>query len=191
MTADRRSAAQIESDIADERNALERDLDELQRRLTVENLVDDVKLQVRAQIDEVQRQVRSQLVDMTGTVGSEVRTQLSRTSDQVARLTRENPWPMLVTGAGLAWLAFSAMRQPPKPRPGYAPIKQGWTRGASQYDTDPADMAAAELEAQADEWARSNIDANSNPIPPYDPRPRWARDDDGLTVTRPGAAERT
>ena len=190
MTADRRSAAQIESEIADERSALERDLDELQRRLTVDNLVDDVKLQVRAQIDEVQRQVRAQLVGVTGTVGTEVRTQLSRTSDQVARLTRENPWPMLVTGAGLAWLVVSALRQPPKPRPGYAPIKRGRTRSVSHYDVSPADMAAAELEAEADEWARRTVDANSNPIPPYDPRPTWARDDDGLTTTRPGAAER-
>ena len=192
MTADNRSAAQIEKEIASEREALGRDLDELQRRLTVDNLVDDVKLQVKAQIDEVQRQVRSQLLDITGTVGTEVRDQISRTSGQVARLTRENPLPMLVTGAGLAWLAFSALRQPPKPRPAYAPIKRDRRslRGREDYDYSPADMAAAELEEQADDWARTHVEANSNPIPPYDARPSWAREDEDLTLTRPGAAER-
>ena len=177
MTADTRKPAQIEAEIEAERNRLSRDLGELQDRLTVENLVDDVKLQVRAQIDEIQRNLRSQLLEVTGSVGSEVRTQLSRTSTSVARLGRENPLPMIVTGVGLAWLAVSALRQPPKPKPAYAPVKhRGWVREGSQYDASPADMAARQLEEEAGSWAREVVKANSSPVPPYDARPSWSRD---------------
>ena len=177
MTADTRKPAQIEAEIEAERSRLSRDLEELQDRLTVENLVDDVKLQVRAQINEIQRTLRGQLLEVTGAVGSEVRTQLSRTSSGVARLSRDNPLPMIVTGVGLAWLAVSALRQPPKAQPAYAPVKRrGWVREEAQYDTSPADMAAHQLEEEAGSWAREIVDANSSPVPPYDARPSWSRD---------------
>ncbi|RYH03942.1 DUF3618 domain-containing protein [Salipiger sp. IMCC34102] len=177
MTADHRSPAEIEAEIEAERSRLSRDLDELQERLTVENVVDDVKAQVRVQINEIQRALRGQLLEVTGTVGSEMRTQLTRTSTGVVRLTRENPWPMLVTGLGLAWLTASALRRPPAPKPAYAPVQRGWVREEAQYDASPADMAAAQLEEEAGSWAREVVDAKSSPVPPYHARPSWARED--------------
>ena len=47
MSDDHRKPAEIEAEIAAERARLSRDLDVLQERLTVEGLMDEVRLQVR------------------------------------------------------------------------------------------------------------------------------------------------
>ncbi|KQI68288.1 hypothetical protein AN189_10750 [Loktanella sp. 3ANDIMAR09] len=191
MTADNRTPAEIEKEIEAERARLTRDLDALQDRLTVDGLMDEVRQQVRSQIDELQRSLRGQVVEVTGAVGAELRTQLTRAGTTVARTTRKNPWPLAVTGLGLAWLAYSALKPEPKRRVGYAPTKSAPVRGVTDYDLSPADMAAAELERDADRWARDTAALDDAATPTYDPRPSWARADDELTTrSNAGATER-
>ena len=188
MTADHRKPAEIEAEIAQERARLSRDLETLQDRLTVEGLMEEVKLQVRGQIDEVTSQLRRQVGAVSSDVAVTLRDQIAAASDTVSRTARHNPWPFAVMGLGAAWLAISALtpdRGARKPRVGMSPIKPATPVSESRYDTSPADMAAARLERDADRWAATVVTPNANPIPPYDPEPRWARDDDSLTLTRP------
>ncbi|MBS1301064.1 DUF3618 domain-containing protein [Loktanella sp. SALINAS62] len=194
MTANHRTPAQIEKEIEAERERLTRDLDVLQDRLTIDGLMDEVRLQVRSQITDVQRQLRGQVFEVTGVVGAEVRDQLSRAGTTLSRTTRDNPWPIALTGLGLAWLAYSVMKPKPVRRVGYAPTQPARpVRGVSDYDSSPADMAAVELERDADRWARDSGAAHAQRTPTYDPRPTWARDDDDELTTRRslGSAERT
>lgn len=189
MTADYRKPSEIEADIAAERARLSRDLETLQDRLTVDGLMDEVKLQVRAQIDDVTTELRHQFSAVSGDVVATVRDQIAVAGETVGRTARRNPWPFAVIGLGAAWLAISVVmpdRGPKvrKPRIGMAPIKPSTVSGQPHYDTSPADMAAARLEAEADVWA-GTVAAESHPIPPYDPEPTWARDDESLTLTRP------
>ena len=189
MTGDYRKPSEIEADIAEERARLSRDLETLQNRLTVDGLMDEVKLQVRAQIDEVTTQVRRQFGAVSSDVAATLRDQIATASDTVSRTAQRNPWPFAVIGIGMAWLAISAVtpdRAPKrrKPRIGMAPIKRTTALAPHHYDASPADIAAARLEAEADTWAGTVI-AESQPIPPYDPEPTWARDDDTLTLSRP------
>ena len=189
MIAEPRKPADIEAEIAAERSRLSRDLETLQDRLTVDGLMDEVKLQVRGQIDEVTSQLRRQFGAVSSDVAVTLRDQIASASETVSRTAKQNPWPFAVIGLGAAWLAISALtpdRGARKPHVGMAPVKRtpiGST--VSHYDSSPADMAAARLERDADRWADTVVSANANPIPPYDPEPTWARDDDQLTLTRP------
>ena len=188
MTAETRKPSEIEAEIAAERARLSRDLETLQDRLTVDGLMDEVKLQVRGQIDEVTSQLRRQFGAVSSEVAATLRDQIGAAGDTVSRTARQNPWPFAVIGLGAAWLAVSALspdRGARKPRIGMAPVKKAQTPRPSHYDTSPADIAAARLERDADRWAETEVTANANPIPPYDPEPTWARDDDSLTLTRP------
>lgn len=189
MTADHRKPAEIEAEIAAERARLSNDLETLQGRLTMDGLMDEVRLQVRGQINELTAQVRGQVGTVTNDVAVTLREQVTVAGDTISRAARRNPWPFAVMGVGLAWLAVSAAlpEQTPrkrKPRIGMAPVKPATQPMASHYDSSPADMAANRLERDADTWADSVIDAESQPIPPYDAEPTWARDDDALTLSR-------
>lgn len=188
MTGDYRKPSEIEADIAAERARLSRDLETLQDRLTVEGLMDEVRLQVRAQIDDVTAQVRGQVGAVTTDVAAVLRDQIGAASDTVSRTAQKNPWPFAVIGLGLAWLAISAVTpdrgSKRKPRIGMAPVKPTTIPEQPHYDSSPADMAAARLERDADIWAGTVV-AESQPIPPYDPAPTWARDDETLTLSRP------
>ena len=79
-----RSAAEIEREIEDERNALSRTLDEIQDRLSFEALSSGVVDRVRENGSEVGR--------------------------MVGRGVRDNPVPLALTALGLTWLAVSQMR---------------------------------------------------------------------------------
>ncbi|MFZ3582932.1 DUF3618 domain-containing protein [Loktanella sp. DJP18] len=189
MTGDYRKPSEIEADIAAERARLSRDLETLQDRLTVDGLMDEVRLQVRAQINDVTAQVRGQVGSVTSDVATVLRDQISTASDMVSRSARKNPWPFAVIGLGVAWLAISAVTPDRsngtrKPRIGMAPVKPATIPERHRYDTSPADAAAARLERDADVWAGTVV-PESQPIPPYDPEPTWARDDDKLTLSRP------
>ena len=188
MTAETRKPSEIEAEIAAERARLSRDLETLQDRLTVDGLMDEVKLQVRSQIDEVTSQLRRQFGTVSSDVAATLRDQISTAGETVSRTARRNPWPFAVIGLGAAWLAISTLtpdRGARKPRIGMSPVKPTPPVQSRHYDASPADMAAARLERDADRWAETVVSANANPIPPYDPEPTWARDDDALTLTRP------
>ena len=189
MTADTRKPAEIEAEIAAERARLSHDLETLQDRLTVDGLMDEVKLQVRAQIDEVTSQLRRQVGAVSSDVALTLRDQIGTASETVSRVARRNPWPFAVIGLGVAWLAVSAVTPDRgvrrKPRIGMAPVKVSTPEAPHHYDSSPADMAAARLEDEADRWAATVVTSSAQPIPPYDPEPSWARDDDTLTLTRP------
>ena len=189
MTADTRKPAEIEAEIALERARLGRDLDVLQNRLTVDGLMEEVKLQVRGQIDEVTAQLRGQVGIVTRDVSVVMRDQIATASETVSRTAQKNPWPFAVIGLGLAWLAISAVtpeRAPrsKKPRIGMAPVKPATRPEVHHYDSSPADMAAAQLEGDADTWVENNFATQAQPIPPYDTEPAWARDDQDLTLRR-------
>ena len=188
MTAEHRTPAEIEADIAAERARLSHDLETLQDRLTVDGLMDEVKLQVRAQLNDVTQQVRAQFGAVSGDVAVALRDQVTATGDIVRRTAQRNPWPFAVIGLGLAWLAVSAVTPDrggrKKPRIGMAPVKPASPDVVHHYDASPADVAAARLEREADNWADHVVSAHSNPIPPYDPEPTWARDDSALTLSR-------
>ena len=187
MTADHRTPDEIEADIAAERARLSQDLETLQDRLTVEGLMDEVRLQVRAQIDDVTAQLRGQVGAVSRDVAATLRDQIGAAGDTVSRAANRNPWPFAVVGVGVAWMIVSSMmpdRGRRKPRIGMAPVKPATPARRSNYDTRPADIAAARLEADADRWAAATLDSGSHPIPPYDPEPTWARDDDTLTLDR-------
>jgi hypothetical protein len=79
--ADQRSAAEIEREIEEERNALTRTLDEIHDRLSFEGLTGEFVARVR---------------ENSGDIG--------RT---VVRGVRDNPIPIALTALGLAWLAAS------------------------------------------------------------------------------------
>ncbi|UTH47878.1 DUF3618 domain-containing protein [Loktanella salsilacus] len=182
MTADTRKPAEIEAEIALERARLGRDLDVLQNRLTVDGLMEEVKLQVRGQIDEVTAQLRGQVGIVTRDVSVVMRDQIATASETVSRTAQKNPWPFAVIGLGLAWLAISAVtpeRAPrsKKPRIGMAPVKPATRPEVHHYDSSPADMAAAQLEEDADVWADQALSAQARPVPAYDSDPLWARDD--------------
>ncbi|SHF52413.1 Protein of unknown function [Loktanella atrilutea] len=188
MTDDRRSPTEIEAEIAAERAKLSHDLEALQDRLTVDGLMDEVRLQVRGQIDAVTAQLRSQIGTVSNEVAVNMRDQIATTGRTVSRVAAQNPWPFAVIGAGLAWLAVSTAMPDrgarKRPRIGMAPVKRTVPTKPAHYDNSPADMAASRLEHEADDWAASVLDTGSNPIPPYDPEPSWARDDDRLTTSR-------
>ncbi len=188
MTDDRRTPSEIEAEIAAERAKLSTDLETLQDRLTVDGLMDEVRLQVRGQIDAVTAQLRGQIGTVSNEVAVSLRDQIATTSRTVSRAASQNPWPFAVIGAGLAWLAISSAMPDrgarKRPRIGMAPIKRTVPVKPAAYDNSPADMAAARLEDEADDWAASVLDSGSNPIPPYDPEPTWARDDTTLTTSR-------
>ncbi len=187
MTGDRRSPAEIEAAITAERARLANDLDHLQDRLSVEGIMDEVRLQVRAQINDVTQQVRGQVGTVTTEIATTLRDQFSTASTTVTRAAQRNPWPFAVVGAGLAWMAYSAAmpeRAPKKPQIGMAPIKPATPAKPAHYDSSPADMAAVHLEREADLWAEAVLGTESNPIPPYDPEPTWARDEEALTLSR-------
>ncbi|SEM98608.1 Protein of unknown function [Loktanella fryxellensis] len=184
MTADYRTAKEIEAEIAAERAKLSGDLSMLQDRLTVDGLMDEVRMQVRGQIDEVTMQLRGQFKSVGTEVFGTMRDQIATTGDVIARSARSNPWPYAVIGAGLAWLAVSqAMpeRGKPKTRIGMAPVKSVTPVRQPRYDSSPADMAAARLERDADGWATAVLDAQSHAVPSYDrddyDAPGWARDE--------------
>ena len=189
MTGDPRTPAEIEADIAEERARLSRDLETLQDRLTIDGLMDEVKLQVRAQIDDVTRQVRRQFGSVSSEVAVTLRDQISAAGETVSRTARHNPWPIAVIGLGVAWLAVSTAMpdrgaRKRKPHVGMAPLKPSGPREVHRYDSTPADMAAVRLERDADRWAAEVVSDHANPIPPYDPEPTWARDDSTLTLSR-------
>lgn len=188
MSDEHRTPAEIEAEIAAERTRLSRDLDVLQGRLTVEGLMEEVRLQVRSQMNDVAAQVRGQVGEVANEVADQIRAQVGTAGQTVSRTAKENPWPVAVVGLGLAWLAFSALkpaRKAAKPKVGMAPIKPYVPAKPADYDYSPADVAAAHLEDEADQWAEAALGAGSNPIPPYDPEPTWARDEDSLTTRRP------
>ena len=185
MTADHRKPAEIEAEIAAERARLSRDLDVLQERLTVEGLMDEVRLQVRSQINDVSAQVRGQVGQVANEVAVQLRDQVGTAGQTVARTAKENPWPVAVIGLGLAWLAASALKpahRAAKPKIGMAPVKPAVPSKPAHYDYSPADMAAAHLEEDADQWAEAVLGTGSNPISPYDPEPAWARDPESVTT---------
>lgn len=187
MTDERRTAAQIEAEIAAERARLGRDLDLLQDRLTVEGLMKEAQTQVRSQVDAVAAQVRGQVGDVANDVAVHLRDQIGTAGQAVSRAAKENPWPVAAIGLGLAWLAFSALKPARKaagPKIGMAPIKPDQPVAPAVYDSSPADIAAAHLEEEADQWAAAVLDAGSQPIPPYDPEPSWAHDPDDPVVRR-------
>ena len=188
MTGEYRKPSDIEADIASERARLSRDLDLLNDRLTVEGLMDEVKLQVRAQINDVTAQLRGQVGVVSRDVSLAMRDQISTASDTISRTAKRNPWPFAVVGLGLAWLAISAVTPDrparKKPRIGMAPVKPATRPEVHHYDNSPADMAAAQLEGDADTWVENNFATQAQPIPPYDTEPAWARDDQDLTLRR-------
>jgi hypothetical protein len=185
MTADYRKPEEIEADIALERARLSRNLDVLQDRLTVDGLMEEVKLQVRGQIDEVTAQLRSQVGVVTRDVSVVLRDQITTASNTISRTAQKNPWPFAVVGLGLAWLAISAVTPDratrKKPRIGMAPVKPATRPEVHHYDSSPADMAAAQLEDDAEVWAEVTLAAQARPVPSYDPEPAWARDDQDVT----------
>ncbi len=188
MNGDHRKPSEIEAEIAAERARLSSDLETLQDRLTVDGLMEEVRLQVRGQINELTAQLRGQVTTVTNGVAVTLRDQISTAGDSITRTARKNPWPFAVVGVGLAWMAISAAMpdRPAKKKPhiGMAPVKPATPAKVAHYDNSPADMAAAHLEETADVWAEGEIDSGSNPIPPYDAEPSWARDDDALTLSR-------
>ena len=187
MSDDHRTPAQIEAEIVAERARLSRDLDVLQDRLTVEGLMDEVRLQVRSQINDVTAQVRGQVGQVANEVAVQLREQVGTAGQTVTKTAKDNPWPVAVIGLGLAWLAVSALkpaRQAAKPKIGMAPVKPAVPSKPAQYDYSPADVAASHLEDDADQWAETVLGTGSNPIPPYDPEPTWARDPESLTTKR-------
>ena len=80
MDNDHRSPDQIERDIEQERAGLTSSLDALQDRLSFDG--------------------------MTGQVTDQIRTHAADIGSSVARVARENPVGLILTGVGLAWLAF-------------------------------------------------------------------------------------
>ena len=186
MTDDRRTPAQIESDIDAERARLSQNLSVLQDRLTVDGIMGEVRTQVRHQVDDVSVQVRRHLETAADDIGHQLRGQVGTISRTLGQAAKRNPLPMALIGIGIGWLALRSMGSDDntvvQARPAYAPIKR--TATPAHYDMSPADMAAKELEDEADSWVDGNTRQAAKPISPYDADPSWARDDTVRTPDR-------
>lgn len=91
MTTDERHPDDVEHDIDQTRARIDRNVDELQERLSPGGLVDEAAHYLRGSGDTVKRNL--------GTVGS-----------NIGRTVKDNPVPAILICAGLAWLAVDAAR---------------------------------------------------------------------------------
>ena len=146
MPNDHRSPEQIERDIEAERAGLTSSLDALQDRLSFNGL--------------------------TGQVSDQFRDHASDIGKSVARVARENPVGLLLTGVGLAWLAFGDR----------AKEKVREMRSDDDFDRPvPAERAYAErgVRPVAGRTAHaSTAGVGYGAYPHAGASPRWAQDSD-------------
>ena len=104
---------QIEQEIEETRAEMSHTLDAIQRKLSPGQLMDQVLGYFRSEFGNVPGEV--------GSTFGEVRSTVGEFGSNLGRTVRENPMPVVLVGAGLAWLMMSSSsRQPASPRRPYS-----------------------------------------------------------------------
>jgi hypothetical protein len=142
--------ARIRSDIARTREDMSETIDAIQDRLSPRNIAAQARASVKeATVGRVRNAART-----VGDSASEIAEQTRETAAEVAQKVRQNPWPVLLIGAGAAWMIADRARRRSRRASAERVYHDDGTMGYYETDLPRSGYAAGDFDTHEPGTAR-------------------------------------